>query len=226
MPFSASTNTNTTVATPVQGQTNRLFWRWWRKQSPSQQDRYATLGPLVSVLLFLAAIIAAFWYLRNEELEREQESVRRDTEVVQQQLRLRLVENQEQLLRLAREISLRQLYPVLVKSVISSSVIMFIIATAALFSWLLNRQGIPDQAAAWLVDVFDSPAMFLLGINLFLFVVGMFVETSASIIVLIVLRMRNMVPSIVQWRSCSFSDGSVTRESASRAYGGPSRRCC
>ena len=108
MPFSASTNTNTTVATPVQGQTNRLFWRWWRKQSPSQQDRYATLGPLVSVLLFLAAIIAAFWYLRNEELEREQESVRRDTEVVQQQLRLRLVENQEQLLRLAREISLRQ----------------------------------------------------------------------------------------------------------------------
>jgi TRAP-type C4-dicarboxylate transport system permease large subunit len=61
---------------------------------------------------------------------------------------------------------------------------MFIIATAALFSWLLNRQGIPDIAAAWLVEVFDSPAMFLLGINLFLFVVGMFVETSASIIVL------------------------------------------
>jgi tripartite ATP-independent transporter DctM subunit len=83
-----------------------------------------------------------------------------------------------------RELRLRDLYPVLVKSVISSSVIMFIIATAALFSWLLNRQGIPDQAAAWLVDVFDTPAKFLLGINLFLFVVGMFVETSASIIVL------------------------------------------
>ncbi len=89
------------------GQTNRLFWRWWRRQSPSQQDRYATLGPLVSVLLFLAAIIAAFWYLRNEEIEREQESVKRDTEVVQQQVRLRLVENQEQLLRMAREISLK-----------------------------------------------------------------------------------------------------------------------
>ena len=84
------------------GQTSRLFWRWWRRQSPSQQDRYATLGPLVSVLLFLAAIIAAFWYLRNEELEREQESVKRDTEVVQQQIRLRLIENQEQLLRMAR----------------------------------------------------------------------------------------------------------------------------
>jgi tripartite ATP-independent transporter DctM subunit len=83
-----------------------------------------------------------------------------------------------------REIGLRDLYPIFRKSVISSSVIMFIIACAALFSWLLNRQGIPDQAAAWLVDVFDYPGLFLLGVNLFLFVVGMFVETSASIIVL------------------------------------------
>ncbi len=86
---------------------SRLFWRWWRKQSPSQQDRYATLGPLVSVLLFLAVIIAAFWYLRNEELEREQESVKRDTEVVQQQLRLRLIDNQEQLQRLARDVGFK-----------------------------------------------------------------------------------------------------------------------
>jgi tripartite ATP-independent transporter DctM subunit len=83
-----------------------------------------------------------------------------------------------------RELKPRDLYPIFRKSVISSSVIMFIIACAALFSWLLNRQGIPDMAAAWLVDVFDYPSLFLLGVNLFLFVVGMFVETSASIIVL------------------------------------------
>jgi TRAP-type C4-dicarboxylate transport system permease large subunit len=38
--------------------------------------------------------------------------------------------------------------------------------------------------AEWLVGVFGSPALFLLGVNLFLFVVGMFIETSASIIVL------------------------------------------
>jgi PAS domain S-box-containing protein len=85
----------------------RLFGRWWRKQSAAQQDRFATLGPLVSVMLFLAAIILAFWYLRNEEFEREQESVRRDTEVAQQQIRLRLIENQEQLVRVAREIVTR-----------------------------------------------------------------------------------------------------------------------
>jgi PAS domain S-box-containing protein len=85
----------------------KLFGRWWRKQSAARQDRYATLGPLVSVLLFLAAIILAFWYLRNEEFEREQESVKRDTEIAQTQVRLRLIENQEQLVRIAREIVTR-----------------------------------------------------------------------------------------------------------------------
>lgn len=89
----------------------RLFGRWWRRQSPARQDRFATLGPLVSVLLFLAAIILSFWYLRNEEFEREQESVKRDTEIAQQQLRLRLIENQEQLLRIARELLLRPVGP-------------------------------------------------------------------------------------------------------------------
>ena len=85
----------------------RLLGRWWRKQPPDRQDRFATLGPLVSVLLFLAAIISAFWYLRNEEFEREQEAVKRDAEIAQQQIRLRLIENKEQLVRIAREVGTR-----------------------------------------------------------------------------------------------------------------------
>jgi len=82
--------------------------RWWRRQSPARQDRFATLGPLLSVLLFLATIVLAFWYLRNEEIERETEAVKRDTEIAQQQIRLRLIENQEQLARIAREVVTRQ----------------------------------------------------------------------------------------------------------------------
>ncbi|MBR0670810.1 TRAP transporter large permease [Neoroseomonas soli] len=85
---------------------------------------------------------------------------------------------------LHREIGLRDLFPIFRRSVMSSAVIMFIIACAALFSWLLNRQNVPDAAAAWLTTSFDTAGMYLLVVNLFLFVVGMFVETSASIIVL------------------------------------------
>jgi hypothetical protein len=81
-----------------------LLWQnWWRRQTPSRQDRFAFLGPLTAVIMFFAAISSAFWYLRYEEMEREQESVRRDVESAQQQLRLRLIERQEQMMRLARD---------------------------------------------------------------------------------------------------------------------------
>ena len=47
--------------------------------------------------------------MRNEEFEREAESVKRDAEIAQQQIRLRLIENQEQLVRMAREIVTREI---------------------------------------------------------------------------------------------------------------------
>ncbi|WP_439115135.1 PAS domain-containing sensor histidine kinase [Hydrogenophaga sp.] len=86
------------------------WWkRWWRKLPPSRQDRFATLAPLLSVLLFLSAIVVAITYLRYEELEREQEAVTRDVEYAQQRLRLRLLERQEQLMRLAREVDNKEI---------------------------------------------------------------------------------------------------------------------
>ncbi len=86
-------------------QLNQRWLNWWRQQSPNRQDRLALLGPLVAVLLFLAVIAVAFAFLRFEEIGREQESVRRDVEYAQQRLRLRLIERQEQLLRLARNVA-------------------------------------------------------------------------------------------------------------------------
>lgn len=83
-----------------------------------------------------------------------------------------------------REIGVRDLYAILRKSVISSAVIMFIIANAGLFAFLITRAGVPEAIGLWLQEVLKSPAMFLLGVNVALFIIGMFIETSASIIVL------------------------------------------
>ena len=86
------------------------WWRsWWVRQSPNRQDRFANLAPVAAVLLFLAAIASAFWYLRVEEVEREQEAIKRDVEYAQQRLRLRLIERQEQVMRLARDVSNREI---------------------------------------------------------------------------------------------------------------------
>ena len=89
----------------------QLAWwrRWWRTQSPARQDRFFLLGPLLAVLLFLAAVIAAFGYLRLEEIDREQQALKRDVEYAQQRLRLRLLERQEQLMRMGRDISNKEI---------------------------------------------------------------------------------------------------------------------
>jgi C4-dicarboxylate transporter DctM subunit len=83
-----------------------------------------------------------------------------------------------------RETKIADLPRVLRKSVMSSAVIMFIIANAGLFSYLITRAGVPEMIGAFLVEWLKSPALFLLGVNAALFVIGMFIETSASIIVL------------------------------------------
>jgi tripartite ATP-independent transporter DctM subunit len=83
-----------------------------------------------------------------------------------------------------REIGPADLVRILRKSVVSASVIMFIIANAGLFAYLITRAGVPTAIGEWLKDVLQSPLLFLLGVNLALFLIGMFIETSASIIVL------------------------------------------
>ncbi|MDR7149370.1 PAS domain S-box-containing protein [Hydrogenophaga palleronii] len=95
---------------PAPRRPQTVWWkRWWRRLPPSRQDRFATLGPLLAVLLFLSAIAVAITYLRFEELKRDQEAVTRDVEYAQQRLRLRLLERQEQLMRLAREVGNKEI---------------------------------------------------------------------------------------------------------------------
>lgn len=109
MPFSSPLS----VARSAVNASPLSWWRrWWRQQTPVLQDAVAMLAPIAAVLLFLAAIVSAFWYLRTEEIEREQESVRRDVEYAQQRMRLRLLERQEQLMRIARDASNREIDPI------------------------------------------------------------------------------------------------------------------
>jgi tripartite ATP-independent transporter DctM subunit len=83
-----------------------------------------------------------------------------------------------------RETRLSDVLRIVRKSVLSSAVIMFIIANAGLFSFMITRAGVPEAIGAFLADTLKSPHYFLLGVNAALFVIGMFIETSASIIVL------------------------------------------
>lgn len=82
------------------------------------------------------------------------------------------------------ELKLRDLPEILKQTVLATAAIMLIISAAALFSFLITRSGLPNEIAAWFKEMFDSRIAFLLVVNLLLLVVGMFIETSAAILVL------------------------------------------
>ncbi|WP_439150528.1 TRAP transporter large permease [Sulfitobacter sp.] len=85
---------------------------------------------------------------------------------------------------LYKELKLSDLPEILKKTIISTSAIMIIISAASLFSFLITRSGLPNEIAAWFKDIFDSRITFLLAVNFLLLIVGMFIETSAAILVL------------------------------------------
>lgn len=83
-----------------------------------------------------------------------------------------------------REIKLNQIIGLLTSSVYVTANIMFIIASAGLFGWILTREGVPQDVAGFFMGISDNPLIFLLLVNVFLLIVGMFMETNASIIIL------------------------------------------
>lgn len=99
----------THIDTPQPGGWRQRLRLWWARQPAQRQDRLAMLTPLAAVLLFVAVLVAAIGYLHSEEVAREREALSRDVEYVHQRLRQRLLDQQEQLSRLARELASREL---------------------------------------------------------------------------------------------------------------------
>ena len=83
-----------------------------------------------------------------------------------------------------RELNLKTLYKVLSDSVISTSIIMFIMACAAPFAWLMATQNIPTLFANAILGISSSKVVLLLLISALLLVLGTFMETNSIIILM------------------------------------------
>lgn len=83
-----------------------------------------------------------------------------------------------------KELSLKVMRKILVEASITSSVILLIISTASIFGMLLTREQVPQSVANLFLTSDMSPILIILLINLFLLLVGTFMETIASIIIL------------------------------------------
>lgn len=86
---------------------------------------------------------------------------------------------------LYRELKWRHILKALKGTVMTTSSIMLIIGAASTYSWVLTRERVPQAASEWMLATIQSPWMFLLVINIFLLVLGMFIEGNAATIVLV-----------------------------------------
>lgn len=84
-----------------------------------------------------------------------------------------------------KEITLGNLLGIFGRAAVMSAIILLIVAFAAVFAYLLTINQVPQRVAAMLGSVTTSPIAFLLLVNGMLFIVGMFIEALAAILIIV-----------------------------------------
>ncbi|MGB3275227.1 MAG: TRAP transporter large permease [Castellaniella sp.] len=84
-----------------------------------------------------------------------------------------------------KEITFRSLLGVFARSAVMSAIILLIVAFAAVFAYLLTINQVPQRASVLLGSFTTSPFVFLMLVNGMLFIVGMFIEALAAILIIV-----------------------------------------
>ena len=84
-----------------------------------------------------------------------------------------------------RELPARRLFPIFREASVIAAIVMFIISTASVFSWIAAMEDLPGKLAGSLLSITTHPVGLLLLINGLLLVAGTFVETTAALILLV-----------------------------------------
>ncbi|MBY3217731.1 TRAP transporter large permease [Rhizobium laguerreae] len=84
-----------------------------------------------------------------------------------------------------RELTVAHLWNSAVLTARSSSAILIIVASAALFGWILAVEQVPQTFAAALLGLSSDPLMLLIIANLIFFVAGMFLDSTTATLLLV-----------------------------------------
>jgi tripartite ATP-independent transporter DctM subunit len=83
-----------------------------------------------------------------------------------------------------REIKFTDLYRVILDTIKTTSMVIFIIAAAAIYGFLLGREQVPQDIARLLFTISQNPYIVMAIIIVFLMIIGCFLETTAALILL------------------------------------------
>ena len=81
-----------------------------------------------------------------------------------------------------KEIKLSDIPKVLKDGIVGTTAVMFLIATASLFSWILASERIPQAVAEFFLSISRDPNVVMLMINAMLLVIGTFMDCTPAII--------------------------------------------
>ena len=81
-------------------------------------------------------------------------------------------------------LSLRQFIRVTMDTVETTAVVLLIVAGASIFGWVLTTTRTTDALGQWIITFASDPITFLILVNVFLLIVGCFMETIAAITIL------------------------------------------
>jgi tripartite ATP-independent transporter DctM subunit len=81
-----------------------------------------------------------------------------------------------------REFRFSMLPQILLRAAVYSAIVLFLVAAAAVFSWLLIYGGVPQAAAGWIQSVAKDPVSFLLLTNVILLVIGTVIDGIPGLI--------------------------------------------
>lgn len=84
-----------------------------------------------------------------------------------------------------RQITLAKLPSIILSSTINSAMVMFLVGTATLFSWILTTQRVPQTVAAFVTNVTAEPWAFLALSNLIFILFGAILEGLPAMIVFV-----------------------------------------
>jgi len=82
-------------------------------------------------------------------------------------------------------INLRSFLQVLKDSMMDTSIILFIVAASSIYSWVIARYQITDTLVNWMGSIVSTQLMFLLVVNIFLLIVGCFIDPTPALFILV-----------------------------------------
>ncbi|MBM1175497.1 TRAP transporter large permease, partial [Microvirga arabica] len=81
-----------------------------------------------------------------------------------------------------REFRFSQIPEMLLRSGIYSAIVLFLVAAAAVFSWILIFGKVPQEVAGWIQSVAKDPVTFMLLVNVILIVIGTVIDGVPGLI--------------------------------------------